>query len=163
MKFSYWAVPYSAYYIWKNLCDEGKYNTVTTSVFQDYLPSQFLAKCMPSTVIMASASTGNRSVYCINPRRVDAPKGELDQEPFICVFNHDTCSAEGGIIHHGNWPRRTSKMSPTLVHAVSASGIVEHLPLETYPYPPSGYLSQLKSSPDHDAYWASLGVYSSQR
>ncbi len=157
MKVSRWDPPsYSAYEEWKTICPEMTYRRAEPDEFCGLLPSSLLEKA--SSVFAMGSASPRASVFLANLNRVDTAGSAIDQEPYLVVFDHRTCTASGLFVHHGDWAGRTTKPDRGFWEAVSASGILVHYPLVEMPVPESGSIRELRTDSSHSqAFRVALG------
>ena len=156
IRFSRMDPSFTSYADWNARCPEGIWRVVPPDEVRGLLPSgPPLEKCN-RVFIMASGSP-QVSAFMVNLHRVDFPDKAVDQEPFVVVFDHETCSASGGIVHHGNWKGRTEYPDEGFFAALAASGIQAYFPLKEVPTAGSGRIEDLPvDSSQLSAYWAGL-------
>jgi hypothetical protein len=154
MKLNRFDIPYSQYVTWSRVWSEGRFYTVSPDVFEGILPSRFLSKTN-SALVMISGSP-QATAFIANFNRVDMPNDEIDQHPYILVFDHAASAASGGFVDHGGWLNRTTMPDNSFFDAIAASGIQAYYPLQQMPTSPSGLLEDLDIDSQKEAFWASL-------
>ena len=152
MKFCDWHPEYADWEWLRNLCPPGQYCKVESDKFARQNPSGLQAKLLESVVM--TADSGATSVVCVNHFRLD--RNEVDQHPWVGVFDHKNKMATGGFLEHGNWKGRTQELTVKYGKDVAASGIANYV---SYDVPASsGFLTDLKGSSNLDALQTSLEV-----
>jgi hypothetical protein len=142
---------------WERMCNSGEYVVVPPSHLPGPLPDA-LTKKFDSVVVAASGVPGTDHVfYMLNGHRVDAPAGEIDQQPFGLYFHGDQASVSGCLIQHGNWEGRTTEPPPDFWDHLDASGLGHCYPLSELPSDTSGDLADLPKS-QSDAFAALVEV-----
>lgn len=99
-----------------------------------------------NSVILCSSGSTESTVYTAIGIRPD--KGNvIDEHPFVFHYDkNDPSKNFGGIIHHGDWPDRTTPLNQTEINALSASGITANFSYKNIPPGTSGSLYDLNEN-----------------
>jgi len=143
------------------MCPEDMYNVVSPDRLTGIVPDSLLNKV--NGVVLMNSASADVTVFVANMNRVDMPASAVDQEPYIAVFDHNQSSASGGVVHHGNWPERTTYPDQKFFDAIAASGIQARYPLATVPTAGSGLLRDLEGHPQASAFWAAFSALGRSR
>ncbi len=90
-----------------------------------------------TAVLIAQRTSTGGAWLVFNARRVDARAGAIDQEPFAIIVHSTGANASGMLLHHVNWPGRTSPVPTDFWYEVRTSGIGDYFQA----HPPLGKLS----------------------
>ena len=107
------------------------------------LPPGLHSKINSAVLMIAPTSSGGTYVV-VNNNRVDKPAWAIDQEPFGAIIDSTGARSIGLLLHHGDWPQRSSTSEPRKFwqHA-EESGIAAYYPTRNLPSNTSGELSEL--------------------
>ncbi len=156
MKFNPHNTEFSDLEKWHSLCPRNEYRRVDATKLSGLVLSSGLLDKITGAVVMASG-TGATDVVVANLFRLDGD--EVDQQPFIGVWDHENKVSTGGFVDHGTWEDRTQFIGEPIFDKIQASGIAYHLPMGTNgTEAPSGLLTDLKESPNWEAWWNSIDM-----
>jgi len=126
----------------ENLVPNLTYKKLTVDELPDEIKSNGLTTKFNSVIAAASGSTTGAMVFVFTGIRIDG--NEIDEHPFVIHFDaSDETKDFGGIIHHGDWPGRTTSLEPWQETAISASGITADFAYKGIPHRTSGSLYDL--------------------
>ena len=115
--------------LWSELCPIGEYRVYSTNELNGLspVPNDLLDKC-DSVVIQASGcSEENKVYYVANLNRFDQKDknfgNAFDQQPFGFVVLNKQPEPSGVLLHHGDWPNRTTGVPEIICEIIDASGI----------------------------------------
>lgn len=149
VRFSEFTPTYDSYTQWRDIVSEGTWQVVSPGVLSDIIPPKLLAKV--NSVMVMGAASANGSVFVANLNRIDKKDNAVDQQPYIAVFNHNTSSASGGFVDHGNWRARTTILDMDSLSTIAASGIDAYIFLSEMPSTASGLLDELEGDSSQNA------------
>lgn len=96
-----------------------------------------------STLTVASAST-SQEFYGIIGYRPDKQNTELDEHAWVYVRNIETDTWQGGVLHHADYPGRTTPLPQYITDALNTSGVTASIDLDREPTKKSGSLEDLR-------------------
>lgn len=115
-----------------------------------------LWKKTDSLFLMSSGSAIATAYGMINCNRWDFKASAIDQEPIFFAHIGGSPVLDGIVIHHGNWPGRTTQVPPTFQAYLVSSGIGNHFPISSTPSTLSGSILTLGDTPQRGAFAAGL-------
>lgn len=126
----------------ERLVDNMGYIKLEVNKLPDEVKNNGLSGKFNSVILCASGSTESM-VYSAVGIRPDKG-GVADEHPFVFYYdNNDPSGSFGGIIHHGDWPGRTTSLSQTQIDALDASGLTASFAYKGIPQDSSGSLDDL--------------------
>ena len=111
-----------------------------------------LRKQMTSALLMWEPTSSGSVYLVVNGIRHDQKDNALDQEPFGIVVNATGASAYGIFAHHGNWPNRTTPITPEVQKILESTSLGNYFPLDEVPQSSSGPLTDLKNTSHEGAF-----------
>ena len=127
----------------QDICKPGFYRVISKASIPSFIPKKLKEKC-PYAVVIASAC--ERGVlYAINLQRVDLKDTAIDQMPYALVAVPNN-AASSCLLHHADYPGRTSCPDETFWEIVNASEVEKYIQLPEAPPNKQGPLSDLKGS-----------------
>jgi hypothetical protein len=91
--------------------------------------------------------TSSSSVFLVfNNMRFDQKDNSLDQQPFGIIVNSSGASTYGIFIDHGNWPNRTTPITPEVLKVLESTSLGNYFPLSEVSQKSSGSLGDLKNT-----------------
>jgi hypothetical protein len=97
--------------------------------------------------------TSSGSIYLVcNGIRHDVKDNALDQEPFGIVVHSSGASPSGIFIHHGDWRRRTTPITPAVSQVLDSTSLGNYFPLGETPSGSSGPLADLSDTSHEGAF-----------
>jgi hypothetical protein len=134
-------VSYSSYPEYEKLCPANHWTSIDPSRMTGLLSPNLLRKS-PSILLAHSAFSGQSYIGAF-VNRLDREDTAIDQELYVFKFAHETPTAEGRVMFHGNWSGRTIHTGIAFFQAIDASGIKAANPLPTMPTGNSGPIDTL--------------------
>jgi len=109
------------------------------------------------SLFLMSSGSALATAYCmINCNRWDSPANAIDQEPIFFAHIGGEPTLNGIIVHHGNWPGRTTPVPPEFHPYLIASGLGNYYPISSNPGTISGSITTLSHTSQHGAFDAGL-------
>ena len=108
----------------------------------DFIQDNGLTKKFNSALVVASGST-TQDFYGIIGYRPDENNTVVDEHAFVYVHNKEDDKWQGGIIHHADYPGRTTSLPSEFTNALNISGVTANISLERAPNIESGSLGYL--------------------
>lgn len=125
---------------WLKYCPLMTYRVLKLRELPDWLPQGLVSK-FKSAVVACSGNT-EVCVTVIMGLREDGL--DIKEHPYVVSFNRKTSKKlHSGIIHHGNYPGRTTRIPVALLRAMEQTGIQKDFSLQRVPSKPTGTLADL--------------------
>lgn len=105
-----------------------------------------------SLFLMSSGSAGATAYCMINCNRWDSQANAIDQEPIFFAHVGGEPQLNGIIVHHGNWPGRTTPVPPEFHPYLMSSGLGKYYPISSIPGTISGSIETLTNTSQHGAF-----------
>lgn len=117
------------------------------------LPSGLIDKSF-GAVIVGSGDAHN-AVYMINLLRHDKREQAVDQQPFAIAYRNveGVIDLTAAVLHHGDWPGRTTYPGDGFIGAVEGSGITNFYPYIGVPNKEQGSITELEPDSQKKAFW----------
>jgi hypothetical protein len=125
---------------WQSYCPELTYNEVKLIELPAWLPQGLVSKF--NTAVVASSGNTEVFVVVIMGYRIDG--SFIDEHPYVVAFDKNSGKSYSGIIHHGDWAGRTTKIPPKMKKLMRTSGITTNFRFSRKPDKPKGTLAELK-------------------
>lgn len=138
-------------------CPLNHYRVASVDEIPISLPQSLRNKCLRAVII----GSGDKAfaAHMINLLCVDENDSAVDQRPIICAMTSgNQIDLTAGIIHHGNWPGRSSYPAASFFQALTGSGISAFFPTIGVPPKDFGSLEELTSDSHKGAFWNSLNL-----
>ena len=141
---------------WEEFCPTNEYRIYDPETFQIRFPGLFsdeLVQKSAEVFVMASGSDRGIAYYMANVMRIHEKDYAIDQEPFGLAFVGPQAYPSGCLLHHGDWPGRTTTYPPAdFYDRVLNSGLGLHYPVVELPVKPSGSIHELEVESQHEAF-----------
>src|SRR5256885_23823 len=128
MKLDWFRVTEQQAAAYRELCPPDRYRVVKPAELPGPLPSDLTRKCDSFLMIASGLSTGGIS-YMLNAHRVDQKDNAIDQMPFGFIDIPGQGPSSGCLIHHGDWPERTSNPPSNFWAHMQESGLGHCYPI----------------------------------
>lgn len=125
---------------WQSYCPELTYKEVELVELPGWLPQRLVSKFNSAVV----ASSGNTEVFVVVIMGYRIDGSFIDEHPYVVTFDKNNGKSYSGIIHHGDWSGRTTKIPPKMKKLMKTSGITPNFKLSRKPGKPKGTLAELK-------------------
>lgn len=127
----------------KSMISNFEYKKIENHELPEKIIDNGLVNKCNSFILAASGST-ECMLYSFVGIRPD--KGDvIDEHPFVYYYDYkNPANNFGGIIHHGDWDKRTIPMEPWQIAALSASGLTASFTYKDIPTGASGSLEDLR-------------------
>lgn len=133
------------------LCPPNEYRVLKPDQLPGPLPIDLTNK-FDSVLMISSGLSGGNVCYMINGHRVDKNDNAIDQMPFGFIDISGKEPSSGCLIHHGDWPERTSNPPTDFWVHMQASGLGNCYPISQLPPQPSGTIAELKIESQYGAF-----------
>lgn len=127
----------------RKICNPGTYCVLDKATIPSVIPPGLKEKCHSAVVVASSCDRG--VVYCINLHRIDKKDNAVDQMPYA-VVTVPNIAASSCLLHHADYPGRTTCPDKDFWQDVNASGIGKYIQMPDAPHNRKGPLSELKGS-----------------
>lgn len=122
-----------------------------------------LAKKWNCAVVYASGSQ-NDMCYGVIGCRPDNNNTVIDEDVFIFYYDYSNPNSSFAIqVLHGNWPRRTSTLSPEQTTSINVCGLTTNINFKSIPQATSGSLFDIYESGELRGVSASFNLLQSVR
>lgn len=91
----------------------------------DAIPDGLVSK-IDSAMVIVSGSEAVQTVAVWNNFRVDERPQSIDEHPFAVILISGSVFPSGSIVDHGDWPGRTSPITPEMSAHIHSSGIGDY-------------------------------------
>lgn len=109
------------------------------------------------SLFLMSSGSAVATAYCmINCNRWDFRASAIDQEPILFAHIGGTPRLDGIVVHHGNWPGRTTEVPPEFYPYLDSSGLGNHFPIASIPGTMSGSITDLTHTAQRGAFEAGV-------
>lgn len=108
----------------------------------DFIRNNGLTDKFNSALIVSSAST-SQDFYGVIGYRPDEDNTVVDEHAFVYIHNKEDNTWKGGIIHHADYPGRTSELPQEIKDALDISGVTASITLDRAPEIDNGTLDYL--------------------
>lgn len=126
--------------------------------------SQGLLKIVPNglwaktdSLFLMSSGSAVATAYCmINCNRWDFKASAIDQEPIFFATFGGNPRLDAMVLHHGDWPGRTTVVPQEFFNYLQSSGLGNYYPISSIPATMSGSIFDLSNTAQSGAFDAGV-------
>ncbi|UKN01194.1 hypothetical protein K6119_15800 [Paracrocinitomix mangrovi] len=127
---------------WKEYIPMNSFALKQVNELPDFIQANGLTSKFNSALVVASGST-SQEFYGVIGYRPDENNTVVDEHAFVYIRDKETDTWQGGIIHHADYPGRTSPLPQEITDALYTSGVTASISLDRAPDIESGSLDDL--------------------